>query len=63
MTDQAQPLRDILAARKMQVVCAWCKRVESGNYWIAGLPLDHPVSHGMCPDCAKKFHDKLFEKS
>jgi hypothetical protein len=41
-------------------VCAWCRKIGSDEEW---LPLEEyfdrhfatKTSHGMCPDCTKKF--------
>ena len=43
----------------MFVVCAWC-----GKNLGQKEPLsDKRTSHGMCPDCEKKYDDELTKKS
>lgn len=42
--------------------CAWCKRVYRDGAWTALTepPLDPwSVTHGMCPDCADRYHPGL----
>lgn len=40
----------------MQIVCAWCKRLNAGGIYVEATPAPWaPVSHGMCPDCYKRF--------
>jgi hypothetical protein len=37
--------------------CCACKKVRKGDRWtsaVESLPMDARVSHGYCPECAKK---------
>jgi hypothetical protein len=40
-------------------LCAWCRRIEKDNEWLSleehlAKTGSQAVSHGVCPDCAKK---------
>lgn len=37
----------------MKVICAWCKKV------IGNKKGTYKVSHGMCPECAKKWEAEI----
>lgn len=39
------------------VICAWCDSKDAGDHWA--LRKGMQLSHGICPDCAKKqvLHD------
>jgi hypothetical protein len=39
------------------IVCAWCSTKETGDFWATRKGMR--VSHGICPQCAKKqvLHD------
>ena len=44
---------------KAERVCAQCKRLL-GYVDVAPVPgIDHPVSHGLCPECAKAVYREL----
>jgi len=55
----ADYIEELETLRKLIPVCAWCRRVRSeGEYKddvLAYLEKQgHMVTHGMCPDCAKR---------
>ncbi len=49
---------------KFLKVCAWCKRVDTGDRWI---PMDRyfevgfsqRTTHGMCPECFEKVKSEI----
>lgn len=36
----------------MKVICAWCRRLLKDGP-------EHPVSHGICPDCKREVEAEL----
>ena len=61
MSDQADGLRDMRAARdagKVPAVCMDCGKVYAWRDWPASDP-DRRPTHGLCPDCAKKRMDSI----
>jgi PAS domain S-box-containing protein len=65
-------LQDALAKVKqlegMLPICSWCKKVrDDKGYWqkieaYIGLHTKAGITHGICPDCAKKVLDELKSK-
>ncbi len=49
---------------KFLKICAWCKRVDTGDYWV---PMDaylaegcgQKTTHGICPDCYEKVKGEI----
>lgn len=41
---------------KIRKICAWCKK-DLGAVPPAGYKTRHEVTHGICPDCLRKFFD------
>jgi len=41
----------------MKVICAWC---DDHLYW-SRCHLPNKVSHGICPDCARKQYEEQLE--
>jgi len=62
-------LAKIKTLRGMLPICASCKKVrDDKGYWsqIEVYVRDHSdaeFSHGLCPDCAKKYYKKYFDDS
>jgi len=42
----------MIETKAMKTVCAWCQRHLSGH------PEAKDVSHGICPECYKKYFPK-----
>jgi len=68
-----QDLRGALAKVKslsgLLTICAGCKKIrDDGGYWkqVEGYIQEHSearFSHGMCPDCIKKYYPELEEET
>jgi hypothetical protein len=46
------------------LVCSWCRKVGQEGEWLTmeqyfGARFDTQTSHGICPECARKAHDRL----
>ena len=44
-------------------ICAWCQKINYGDEWMtltefASKGFRKETSHGICPECARKFTDK-----
>ncbi len=56
-------LRDVTSLTELLPVCAWCKRIrDDQGYWsqVDAYLAAHTgigITHGICPDCAKKFEE------
>lgn len=49
-------------------VCAWCRKIEHENQWYSVEQLftkqtGGETSHGMCPECAKRFREEMARTS
>ncbi len=51
-----------LSASNLIPVCAWCKKIRDvTGSWVRSEPTLHDqpgtqFTHGLCPDCARKWH-------
>ena len=51
---------------KLSVQCAWCKKfhlkTRNGKEWlhVTSVVTDDQISHGICPDCRKKYFSEVF---
>ncbi len=60
-------LAEVKTLSGMIPICGWCKNVRNDNgYWSSveqyvRAHSEATFSHGMCPDCAKKFEADLFK--
>lgn len=50
--EAAQPPCSALTVR-----CAWCGRIRVGDAWMAPAidPDPETLTHGICPDCARRY--------
>jgi hypothetical protein len=40
----------------LKIICAWCKaEIKNGGF---DKDTEHPISHGICPDCTEKMLSK-----
>lgn len=58
-------LNEIQLLRGIVPICSGCKSIRIDNKWhpIEKYLISHPeadFSHGMCPDCLKKFYPELY---
>jgi GAF domain-containing protein len=66
--DLAQAATRIKTLSGLLPICSHCKAVRNDqNYWqsvdmYVKTHTDATVSHGVCPDCAKKFYPALYEE-
>lgn len=49
------------------LVCSWCRKVGHEGEWLTmeqyfGSQFDTETSHGMCPECAQKAHERIHSK-
>ena len=69
---QARNIRDLELAlaeikhlKGLLPVCAWCRKIrDDDGYWLqleeyVGQHTDATITHGICPECAKKAIDSL----
>ena len=45
-------------------VCSWCRRIQHQNVWLSleehfQRDTGGEVSHGICPECAKRFKEEI----
>lgn len=46
------------------LICSWCRKVGHEGKWLTmeqyfGTHLDTQTSHGICPECSQKTHERL----
>lgn len=62
-----EALDEIKALRGILPICMYCKKIrDDGNYWhqletYISKHSQAEFSHGMCPECAKKYFPDLME--
>ena len=45
----------VMASPGLTTVCAWCSRVKVGGIYVEGVQEpEGRISHGICPECARK---------
>lgn len=62
-----EDISELLELKSIVPICAYCKKIRDEetfwqsveNYFKAHLSLD--FSHGVCPECAKKLYQDLYE--
>jgi CHASE3 domain sensor protein len=64
-----QALAEVKTLSGLIPICGWCKKVRNDTgYWqgvehYIAAHADVVFSHGICPDCAKKFEEEIREAS
>ena len=55
--------------QEFRVICASCKRVRVADTWVdieytaMNQSMGLKLSHGICPQCAKKLYGKVLKES
>jgi len=61
-------LEDVKLLRGLLPICMWCKKIrDDQGYWNAiehylGQHSEAEFSHGICPDCKRKYSGEMFHK-
>lgn len=53
--DKTQKIKSPLRFKTIPKVCSWCKKVYELSMWEVEGNRRTGVSHGMCPECHKKY--------
>jgi hypothetical protein len=65
----AEALEKVKTLHGLLPICAWCKRIrDDQGYWsqVECYVQEHSeatFTHGLCPDCIKKWYPELEEAS
>lgn len=61
-------LEDVKLLRGLLPICMWCKKIrDDQGYWNAiehylGQHSEAEFSHGICPDCKRKYSGEMLDK-
>lgn len=69
ITELQEALSQVKTLSGLLPMCAWCRKIrDDGGYWgnvenYLKKHSDVKISHGMCPDCTKKFAGELLPEN
>ncbi len=49
------PIKD--ETKEIPLICSWCNQIYSISTWKVKKNQKTMVSHGICPECMKKYFD------